>query len=163
MQTKNVSLCFLLREGEILLAKKKRGFGEGKWNGYGGKLLPGESFEASTIRETKEEIGVEIAEEDLRLVAVLEFYFPEKAGEEAMKHHCPVYFATKWKGEPKESDEMQPRWFPRNKIPFHEMWDDDILWLPRVLRGEKLHAEFWSDQNFKLMKQHISPFKEKAV
>jgi 8-oxo-dGTP pyrophosphatase MutT (NUDIX family) len=29
--------------GDILLAMKKRGFGEGKWNGAGGKVEPGET------------------------------------------------------------------------------------------------------------------------
>jgi hypothetical protein len=27
------TLCYVRREGEILLAMKKRGFGKGKWNG----------------------------------------------------------------------------------------------------------------------------------
>jgi hypothetical protein len=27
------TLCYVRREGEILLAMKKRGFGQGKWNG----------------------------------------------------------------------------------------------------------------------------------
>ncbi|CAN0505072.1 unnamed protein product, partial [Ectocarpus sp. 12 AP-2014] len=30
---------------EILLGMKKRGFGEGKWNGFGGKVESGESVE----------------------------------------------------------------------------------------------------------------------
>ena len=40
---KLVTLLFLRRDGQILLAMKKRGFGEGKWNGVGGKVEPGET------------------------------------------------------------------------------------------------------------------------
>ena len=55
---RQASLCLLLREGEILLARKKRGFGVGKWNGAGGKPEPGEPIERTAIRETEEELGV---------------------------------------------------------------------------------------------------------
>ena len=34
------SLCLLLRDDEVLLALKKRGFGQGKWTGVGGKPEP---------------------------------------------------------------------------------------------------------------------------
>jgi len=37
---------------------KKRGFGVGKWNGYGGKLDEGESIEQCAIRELEEECSI---------------------------------------------------------------------------------------------------------
>lgn len=37
---------------------KKRGFGVGKWNGYGGKLDEGESIERCAIRELEEECSI---------------------------------------------------------------------------------------------------------
>lgn len=37
---------------------------------------------------------------------------------------------------------MQPAWFKLREIPYALMWSGDILWLPRVLAGEKLLAEF---------------------
>ena len=35
---KQATLCLLVKDNEILLAMKKRGFGVGKWNGVGGKI-----------------------------------------------------------------------------------------------------------------------------
>ncbi|MEK7504190.1 MAG: hypothetical protein AAB550_01680 [Patescibacteria group bacterium] len=35
---KQATLCFLVKDNQILLAMKKRGFGVGKWNGVGGKV-----------------------------------------------------------------------------------------------------------------------------
>jgi len=34
---KVLTLVFLRRPGQILLGMKKRGFGQGRWNGFGGK------------------------------------------------------------------------------------------------------------------------------
>ncbi len=46
------TLVFLrdLSNGRILLGKKKRGFGEGKWNGLGGKVEANESIAEGAIR-----------------------------------------------------------------------------------------------------------------
>ena len=37
---------------------KKRGFGEGRWNGFGGKLHEGETCEEAALRELEEESGL---------------------------------------------------------------------------------------------------------
>ena len=56
MKILETTLLLLRKDNEILLAKKKRGFGEGKYNGVGGKLEDGETPEEAMIRETEEEI-----------------------------------------------------------------------------------------------------------
>ena len=48
---KVLTLVFLRREGEVLLGMKKRGFGEGKWNGFGGKVEAGETIVEAAARE----------------------------------------------------------------------------------------------------------------
>eukprot|EP00729_Bicosta_minor_P028396 gene28396-12164_t len=51
----------LLRELEtsrILLGMKKRGFGAGKWNGFGGKVEVGETIVEGAVREMQEESGL---------------------------------------------------------------------------------------------------------
>ena len=137
------TLCFLIRENngekEVLLAMKKRGFGLGKWNGMGGKLdlkKDRDIFETAK-RELKEEIGVETGE--LEKVAILSFYFPYQ---KEWNQDVHVFFAKNWQGEPKESEEMKPQWFKINMIPFESMWSDDKFWLPKVLNGKKLKADF---------------------
>ena len=50
-----VTLCLLVKGGNISLAKKKRGFGKDRWNGYGGKVKPGEAIKIAAIRELLEE------------------------------------------------------------------------------------------------------------
>ena len=50
------TLCFLVKGDRILLAMKKRGFGEGKWNGVGGKVNEGESVGHAALREMDQAI-----------------------------------------------------------------------------------------------------------
>lgn len=139
------TLCLLVREGEILLAMKKRGFGAGKWNGVGGKPnKEDKNILETAIRETEEEIGVKT--NNLEKVAVLTFYFPNK---KEWNQDVHVYLAKDWDGEPVESEEMLPKWFKVNDLPFNDMWDDDKIWLPKILEGKKLKAKFTFDQEGK--------------
>jgi mutator protein MutT len=130
------NLIFLLKDDQILLAMKKRGFGAGRWNGVGGKIDPGETIEQAAVRECQEEIGV--TPEDLEQVAFHRFTFPDDTPD--MLAH--VFLCRSWKGEPTETEEMAPCWFAVKDIPYGEMWDDDIIWLPAVLAGKKLSTVF---------------------
>lgn len=136
------TLCFLLKEDQILLAMKKRGFGEGKWNGVGGKVDEGESIAHAAVRETEEEIGVTATESDMEFVAELHFRSPSN---EKLNWNVHVFFLRAWRGEPQESEEMRPRWYPIHQLPFDSMWADDKHWLPHILAGEKVVADFEFD------------------
>lgn len=128
---KHVTLLFLRRDDQILLAMKKRGFGVGKWNGTGGKIEPGESILQAAIRECQEEIGV--TPKDAMRVAQLRFFMPDDPD---FEHHAHVFVATSWQGEPIETKEMRPEWFALAGIPFAQMWPDDIVWLPHIVNGK---------------------------
>ena len=134
------TLCILIKDKEVLLAMKKKGFGQGKWNGVGGKFdteKGDKDIIDTAVRETKEEIGVDV--KNLEKMAVLSFYFPYK---KEWNQDVHVFLVKEWQGEPSESEEMFPKWFKADKVPFNEMWDDDKLWLPHVLEGRKIKADF---------------------
>jgi 8-oxo-dGTP diphosphatase/2-hydroxy-dATP diphosphatase len=137
---KETNLVFLIRAGQVLLAMKKRGFGVGRWNGVGGKLQAGETMEASARRETAEEIGV--VPGGMRRVARLQFYFAPDAGDDLQNIGCDVFICEEWSGQPSESEEMAPAWYPQDALPFGDMWPDDPHWLPLVLAGKQVEAEF---------------------
>ncbi len=140
---KLMTICFLTREvnGKTLvcLAEKKRGFREGKINGYGGKLKKGESPQECIIRETKEEAGVLLTSPTSRGKIVF--------NDPGIAHECHIYIAQKWRGSIKETEEMKPDWYPINKIPFKKMGEADSIWIPPVLKGKKVKAAFYYDQN----------------
>jgi 8-oxo-dGTP pyrophosphatase MutT (NUDIX family) len=157
VEVKDATLCFLVKKGKggidkILLAMKKRGFGANRWNGVGGKIdfEGGESIEDALIREAKEEIGVQI--DRFYKVATIDFKFKYKTEFNQIVH---AYFAPKWQGEPKESEEMKPKWFAPKDIPYKEMWPDDIFWVPKVISGKLLKAKFLFGKNDSVLKKDV--------
>ncbi|OIB58754.1 8-oxo-dGTP diphosphatase [Natrialba sp. SSL1] len=149
------TLCFVLRESEtdsinetdgtdetdsdtdVLLIEKRRGLGEGWYNGPGGKLEHGETPRECAVRETREEVGLEIAPGVLEYAGELTFLLDEE-----IHTVCHVFRTTEFAGEPRPSDEARPEWMPVDDVPYDQMWEDDRLWLPGVLDGDTVAGEF---------------------
>ena len=146
MITKKTTLLYLVRDHQILLAQKKRGFGAGYWNGIGGKIEPDETEEQALIRECQEEIGVTPV--SYRKVATQDFIQEES---DPWQMLVETYICTAWDGEPSESEEMMPQWFEITDIPYASMWPSDEHWLPQVLEGKLLHTTFTLDINDKVI------------
>ena len=142
---RGLSLPSRLLPTHVLLGMKKRGFGAGKWNGFGGKVEKnGETILEGAVRELREEAGVVAT--DMTRRGMLEFEMLPKddadrtAGDKMLARggvstvlEVHVFTATKWKGEPAESEEMRPKWFPVADVPLDNMWTDDVHWLPTLL------------------------------
>ncbi|CAJ1335784.1 unnamed protein product [Effrenium voratum] len=115
----------------VLLGLKKRGFGEGKLNGFGGKLEPNESLEESAVRELREECGLSSKCADLTWRGRLTYLYDTKP--KAMEVN--VFDLETWQGEVQETEEMKPAWFRHRDIPLRSMWADDEHWLLQYLDG----------------------------
>jgi 8-oxo-dGTP diphosphatase len=122
------TLVFVVKNGSILLIRKKRGLGAGKINGPGGRLNPGEPPLEGAVREAQEElhitpVGLHKGGENL-------FQFTD-----GYSIHVHVFAAADYEGEPTETDEAVPIWAPTHAVPYDEMWEDDYLWIPLLLSG----------------------------
>lgn len=131
-----LTLGLVTRPQEILLGLKKRGFGAGNWNGFGGKVEKGETIEAAAVRELREEAGLEA--DSLQQRGQLFFTFEHIP--DVLEIH--VFHVTKFAGEAQETEEMKPRWFPFSDIPYDTMWADDRYWLPLFLAGKSFTGSF---------------------
>lgn len=140
------NLCFVLKEGCVLLIRKKRGLGAGKVNGPGGKLEPGETPLQSAIREAQEEVG--ITPLNLEERGLLRFQFTDGYSLE-----CTVFVASGLEGEPVETNEAAPFWVAVDAVPYDQMWADDQHWLPQVLAGQSVDGWFEFDGDTMLSKQ----------
>lgn len=140
MPKKILTLCLVHKDGKILLGMKKRGFGVGRWNGFGGKLGEGETIEEAAIREIKEESCINAIEITKR--GILNFEFEN----DPILLEVHIYSIDKFEGVPEETEEMRPQWFSVDEIPFPNMWSDDIFWMPLFLAGKKFKGIFRFDK-----------------
>ncbi len=144
------TLVFVVRDDQILLGMKKRGFGAGRWNGFGGKVEAGESIEEAARRETTEESGIRILA--LERVGVHEFRFTVRPDEILEAH---VFRVQDYEWEPIETEEMRPEWFPIDAIPYDTMWSDDRYWFPIFLAGKKFRTKFLFGEGDVVLEQDI--------
>ncbi len=139
MSNKLLTLCIIHQHPHVLLGMKKRGFGEGRWNGFGGKVGEGETIEEAAKREIREEAGIEA--HDLARMGLI--YFEFKGDPQILEVH--IFRTTSFSGTPVETEEMKPQWFTIDEIPFKNMWPDDMYWFPMLLSGRKFKATFLFD------------------
>ena len=129
------TLIFVIKDGQVLLIRKKRGLGAGKINGPGGRIDPGETPAQCAVREAQEELH--ITPLNISFCGELLFQFAD-----GFKLHGYVFRAPEFEGEPTETDEALPIWTPLEKIPYHEMWADDRYWIPYMLDGRRFTGKF---------------------
>ncbi|KAJ2780315.1 Nudix (Nucleoside diphosphate linked moiety X)-type motif 1, partial [Coemansia interrupta] len=122
---------------QLLLGRKKRGMGEGLWNGFGGKPEKGETMDRCAHRELHEESGIFATE--YACAGIL--YMDDTTGP---NFHIPVYRVTKFTGEVAETEEMEPRWFGASEdcLPYDKMYEEARLWWPNLLADTPFVAKF---------------------
>ena len=138
---KIMTLCIPQYGGEVWLGMKKRGFGAGRWNGFGGKVKVGETIEQATIREMEEETGFKVT--NLTLAGRL--LFQNGDSPELIEMH--VFRTTDFPESLTESEEMRPQRFKGSDIPYDQMWEDDRYWVPYFLAGKYFSGEFTLDND----------------
>ena len=141
--TTEATLLMIVGEGLVLLQRKASGrFGEGKWNGVGGKVMPGEDPEDCVRREALEETGLRVGA--LTRHGTLRHYFGDVKEPTWTVHH---YSTGDFDGDPEESEEGELRWFSLDRIPYDEMWQDDRHWLPLLLEGRGFDGDFYFNED----------------
>lgn len=106
---KNGKLAFLLRENTRWM--------NGNYSFPSGRVEKDESFLQATVREAKEELGIEVAEKDIRHVLTMQ----RLSADDDHQHWIDIYFEiTKWEGEAYNAEPEshgQLAWFDPNELP----------------------------------------------
>lgn len=118
----------------VLLGMKKKRFGKGKYNGFGGKIEEGETIITGAQREGQEEADILL--ENLEKVGEILFQFQT----DEQDHLVHFLRTSKYSGIPRESDEMTTQWFNVQNIPYDQMWDADRLLFPLVFENKGFRA-----------------------
>src|SRR5690349_5818879 len=109
------TLGVVVRPGEILLGEKKRGkVGVGFLSGPGGVQERGETLEECLLRETREELRVELDPASFVQMALIDFHVAR-----VLDFRVYVFLAKILSGEPQETADMVPHWYPVSQIPFY--------------------------------------------
>lgn len=146
MKTLNLTLVFPVRDGKVLLGKKRDEYekprgqlnvGKGKWNGFGGALNPHESFNRAWKRELKEECGLTGLNASRR--TTIECALLHKN----LKVRIRCFLCEDFTGKPRLTKEIgQLRWWKIGHLPFRRMWASDAHWLNGFLIGEGLARKY---------------------
>jgi 8-oxo-dGTP diphosphatase len=138
--TEDAVITYIQRDDEVLLIHKKTGLGSGKVNAPGGHIEEGETALEAAVRETEEEVGLKT--DNLEYSGELYFHFLD-----GLRLKGTVYLCKEFSGKLIETDEALPFWCSIKDIPWERMWEDDIHWLPRALKGEHFSGRFIFDKD----------------
>ncbi len=129
----------LIQNGKILLLKRHRtGWMDGWYSLPAGHLDGTETVTEAMVREAKEEVGIEIAKKDLRVVHIMH----RKSDIEYIDF---FFVANHWKNNPKlmETDKSSDvRWFPLGQFP-----DKTVPYIKKVVTAYKKNI-FYSEEGW---------------
>ncbi len=136
---KLATLCYIKANGRTLMLhriKKQADMHAGKWNGLGGKLLPGETPEQCVLREIEEESGLKLTNPRWRGVLT----FPAFSAEEDW--YVFLFVAHEFTGELIDSNEGVLRWIDDSELLNLNLWAGDKIFLKWLEQANFFSGQF---------------------
>lgn len=134
------TLGYVIDGGRVLLVHRQRSGDDhqGKYNGLGGKLEPGEDAVACMRRELEEEAGIVATSLQLRGTIAWPGF-----GSDGSDWFGLVFLITEFDGDPPERNDDGPlTWVPIAELESLPMWEGDRYFLPLVFDDDprQFHA-----------------------
>lgn len=136
------TLCYVRSGGRTLMLyrnRKPNDYHEGKYNGLGGKVEPGESPEQCMKREVQEESG--LIPLNWRLNGMITF--PTFDG--TNDWYVFVFTITEYEGELIDSPEGELHWIADTDLDGLNLWEGDRVFLPWLSEPGFFSARFVYD------------------
>jgi 8-oxo-dGTP diphosphatase len=136
---KLATLCYVRHQGRTLMMHRIKRAGDmhyGKWNGLGGKFLPGETPEECVIREVGEESGLLIGSPALKGFLT----FP--SFDEWDDWYVFVFTAGEFGGTLSETEEGHLAWINDDQLAKLDLWEGDHIFLPWLDKPGLFSAKF---------------------
>lgn len=148
--TKSAIMLILLRytdnQQEILLQRRKNtGYADGLWDcAVAGHVDAGESMKSAVLREAKEELGIELAKENIGFATITHKYTPSTGD----TYYNAFFVATDYHGspaimEPEKCSELC--WFSIEALP-DDLLEDRAQAIHNYLAGVPYMESGWDSQ-----------------
>lgn len=116
--------------------KKDNDMHEGKWNGLGGKIEPGETPEECVIREVREECGLTIKNPKLKGILT----FP--AFDDVEDWYVFLFIVNEFEGNFIDSSEGNLKWIDDKELFNLDLWEGDKHFMKWFDKEEFFSAKF---------------------
>jgi len=146
------TLCYIKSNNQTLMIhriKKQNDMHEGKWNGLGGKVDPGESPEECVIREIEEESGLKINN------PVLKGFLTFPKFSKNVDWYVFVYEAHEFTGQLIDSNEGKLKWINNSELVNLNLWEGDKYFFKWMNENKFFSAKF-NYKNGKLKNHNVS-------
>ena len=133
------TLCYIDNGTSTLMMhriKKENDMHKGKWNGLGGKLIPGETPEDCVIREVKEESGLNIKNPVLKGILT----FPKF--DEIDDWMVFVFTCKEFSGKMIECNEGVLEWILNGELKNLNLWESDKIYMKWLTNHPFFSAKF---------------------
>ncbi|MEM7531174.1 MAG: 8-oxo-dGTP diphosphatase [Chloroflexota bacterium] len=157
--TKLGTICYVQANNQTLMLhriKKANDMHEGKWNGLGGKLEPGETPEACVIREVYEESGLRITAPRLRGILTFPAFHSPDVGD-IENWYVYIFTADKFEGtllDDADANEGVLQWIDNDKLLDLNLWPGDKIFI-KWLEQERFFSGLFVYDEGKLIRHEV--------
>ena len=133
------TLCYIKHKEFTLMMhrnKLENDMHEGKWNGLGGKLIPGETPEECIIREVKEESGLDIIKPELKGIIT----FPKF--DDIDDWMVFVFTSSEFYGNLIDCDVGMLQWIKDEELMKLNLWEGDKIFMTWLDNKKMFSAKF---------------------